>query len=166
MICTYNQTQKTWTTPFDEPVTFLCGDLALCEGHLYTRTVIKPREEYTLEPCTSDDLRAIMTEGLTSGSVVFSGSYTEAVEWIRRKVKTRVKAYREDFTIDLHNLSQLVCTDVGPVTYTLGLRECGVDGISFIRHRRAADYLKLYTIRVEDDFRLTTTIYAMNMEED
>ena len=75
MICTYNQTQKTWTTPFDEPVTFLCGDLALCEGHLYTRTVIKPREEYELQPCTSDDLRAIMTEGLTSGSVVFSGSY-------------------------------------------------------------------------------------------
>lgn len=68
--------------------------------------------------------------------------------------------------MDLHTLSQLVCTDVGPVTYTLGLRECGVDGISFIRHRRAADYLKLYTIRVEDDFRLTTTIYAMNMEED
>ena len=166
MICTYNQTQKTWTTPFNEPVTFLCGDLALCEGHLYTRTVIKPREEYTLEPCTSDNLQALMTDGLNPGPIVFTGTYTDALNWIRREVEAHVKAYREDLIIDLHNLSQLVCTDVGPVTYTLGLRECGVDSISFIRHRRAADYLHLYTIHVADDVHMTTTITAMKFKED
>lgn len=64
MTCTYNHIQKNWETPFEEPVTFLCGNLALCEGHLYTRTAVKPREEYSLEPCTSDDLRALMTDGL------------------------------------------------------------------------------------------------------
>ena len=167
MICTYNPTQQTWLTEDGRPVQMPCYGLAICEGHLYNRTEVPGRTRtYTLEPCDADSLYALMTRGLGfRSSYDFTGNWADAIHWLNSLVLSDVKTHREDFLIDLDIIHDLRSTDVGLVTYLLGLRECGVDGLSFIRSRSQSDYSRILLILIDPNGNTEiSTMYKL--EED
>ena len=167
MICTYDTDCRCWFTDDGNTVHMPCTDLAIVGFHIYTRTEVPGRTRtYTLEPCDSDSLYALMTRGLGfRSSYDFTGNWADAIHWLNSLVLSDVKTHREDFLIDLDIIHDLRSTDVGLVTYLLGLRECGVDGLSFIRSRSQSDYSRILLILIDPNGNTEiSTMYKL--EED
>lgn len=166
MICTYNPTLQIYLTEDGKHVQLPCYGLAICDGRLYTRTE-RPghTRSYTLEPCTEWELQEIMSHklGYSCAEEVFSGSWEEAVEWLRAEVSRNVSAHQEDLEIDLAIMGDLFKSGVYDVSYTIGLRKCGVDGPGFIRLRNSTEYSAVYMI--VGDQSGDTTISTMTKED-
>lgn len=163
----YNPTTQRWTTEEGLPAKLPCFGLAIVAGGLYTRTE-DPEEphSYILEPCDEGGLYDLMTSGLGYVSYCdFGGDLVEAILWLNELVLSQVQAHREDFLIDLSIIQDLRFTNVNSVTYVLGLRNCGVDGPSFIRSRSQSDYRRILLVRIySDNFTEISTMYKL--EED
>ena len=153
MICTYNSIQQTWLTEDGRPVQMPCYGLAICEGHLYARIEVPGRtRSYTLEPCTSQGLFNLMTEDLPPiVAPADYGYWSDAVEGVEQFVHCWVDYHREDLNVDLSIIDDLRNTDVGTVYYVLGLRQHGVDGLSFIRCRSLQEYRRIVLIQINTD---------------
>lgn len=155
----YNSKTLCWVADNGDTATLPCYGLAIVGNHLYTRTEISGcTRAYTLEPCTSDDLHALMTENIKFGPIAFTGNYRDARIWLICETMQRVEAHQNDINIDLDIIDDLRKTDLAVVTYTVGFRKCGVDGISFIHHRSRADYLMMYVIKIKSDGTVTIHI--------